>query len=112
MQNIWEESTWGLSHFHYKLIFTTSSQQACPQGEKPLGQNLLQRPESLWNHPGYNSSPARWSKGDIPLMPGQARLEGSVEFCISIGISLKPNSGRFLRLSLAKSKRSQGKEDY
>lgn len=98
--------------FTTKLIVTTSSQQACPQGEKPFGQNLLQRPESLWNDPGYNSPPARWSKGDIPLMPGQGRLEGSAEFCLSIGISLNPNSGRFLRLSLAKSKHSQGKEDY
>lgn len=92
--------------------FTISSQQAYPQGEEPLGQNLLQRPESLWNVPGNNSSPARRSKGHILPMPGQARSEGPVEFCISTGISLNPNPGRFLRLNLGKSKRSQGEEDH
>lgn len=93
-------------------VFTTSSRQACPQGEEPLGQNLLQRPESLWNDPGNNSYPARRSKGHIRPMPSQARLEGLVEFCFSVGISLTPNLGRFLRLSLGKSKHSQEEEAH
>lgn len=69
MQNICEESTWVLS------VLMTSSWQACPQGEEPSGQILLQRHESLWNDPGNNPSPVRVQQRSHPSdeRPGEIR---------------------------------------
>lgn len=79
----------------------TSSWQACPQGEEPSGQILLQIHESLSNVPGNNPSPVRCSRGHILPVKGQVRLEGPVEFCISTGISLSSNTTDFWGWSLA-----------